>query len=104
MNHDPQRLVKVPAWIKMNSRHLHAADWDALQRWDNAGEHRSKVDVWKRSVGFDYAVSLQPGSAPSANASNAAHLDFISFSPRPLPDVNEEVASRANGRLAASTM
>jgi hypothetical protein len=102
LNRDPQRLIKVPAWIKTNSRHLHPADWDALQLWDNAGEHRSKVDMWIRSVGFDYTASLQPGPAPSATASNAAHLDFILFSPRLLPDVNEEAASRANERLAAN--
>lgn len=102
LDRDPQRLIKVPAWIKTHSRHLHPADWDALQRWDNAGEHRSKVDAWVRSVGFDYAASLQPGPAPSATASNAAHLDFILFSPRLLSDVNEEVAIRANERLVAN--
>ena len=102
LNRDPQRLIKVPAWIKTNSRHLHAADWDALQLWDNADENRSLADALRRSLAFDAAARLQPGPAPSATASNAAHLDFILFSPRLLPDVNEEVAWRANERLAAN--
>lgn len=102
LNRDPQRLIKVPAWIKTHSRHLHAADWDGLQLWDIAGENRSLADAMKRSVAFHDAALSSPGPAPSATECNAAHLDFIPFSPRLLRDVNKEVARRANERLAAN--
>jgi hypothetical protein len=102
LNLHPQRLTKVPVWIETHSRHLHPADWDAIQRWDIADENRNLPDQFRRLVAFNNAALSQPGPSSSATAFNAAHLDFILFSPRLLPNVNEEVASRANERLAAN--
>ena len=102
LNRDPQRLIKVPAWIKTNSRHLHPADWDALQLSDIANENWKRRHRFMRGFEFEIAARLQPGPAPSATKYNAAHLDFILFSPRLLADVNEEVAKRVNERLAAN--
>ena len=102
LNRDPQRLSKMPAWIKTNSHYLHPADWDALQLWDNADDNWSQADQCRRLVAFNNAALSQTGPAPSANAFNAVHLDFILFSPRLLPNVNKEVARRANERLPAN--
>jgi hypothetical protein len=102
LNRDPQRLIKVPAWIKTNSRHLHRADWNALQRWDIAAEGRLLVDVLRRSVAFNDAALLPVHPVPTATSDNAAHLDFILFSPRLLPDINDDAVEDANERLLAN--
>ena len=102
LGEDPQRLLKLPAWIKTHSRHLHPADCVAPQGWNNAGEARLLVDVLKRSMAFTYAFSSRQPPAPSATEDSAAHLDFVFFSPRLLPDVNEEVFANASERLVAN--
>lgn len=102
LSRDPQRLTKLPAWIETHSRHIHPADWDAIPLWDIAGEKRNLVDHIRRSVAFYDAAILQPGPAPSATECNAAHLDFVLFSPRLLVDVIEDISERANERLAVN--
>jgi hypothetical protein len=102
LDKDPLRLTKLPAWIKTHSRHLHRADWNALQRWDTTAEGRILVDVLRRSVAFNDAALLPVHPAPTATSDNAAHLDFILFSPRLLPDINDDAAAEANERLVAN--
>lgn len=102
LDSDPQRLVKMPAWIKTHSRHLHPADCHAMQQWGTDGENRPLINALRRSVAFTEAASLVPGPAPSATECNAAHLDFILFSPRLLPDVNEDVYEKAQERLTSN--
>jgi len=102
LNADPQRLTKLPAWIKTHSQHLHHADWHAIQRWDNAGENRILINKLRRSAAFTKAIEVQPDSMRSASETSAAHLDFLLFSPRLQPDVNADVTEHANARLKGS--
>lgn len=111
---DPQWRVKLPAWIKTNSHHLHPADWKALQHlevdkkrieldskrldmrtWDNPGPDLPPVPVIK--------AASPDGGASRMDTVNYLNLDFILFSPRLLADVNPEAGREAHARLVRNT-
>lgn len=81
LSSEPQWRVKLPAWIKTHSQHVHPADWKALP-------HRSTALLH----GF-----MMLGHIETANLNR---LDFILLSPRLRADVNPEVAREAHARIA----
>jgi hypothetical protein len=99
---EPQWRVKLPAWIKTHTQHLHPADWKALlylkrDKGDWGRHGRATLDITAGA-----AMSAQPGFMPAGQIDTVdrPHLDFVLFSPRLRADVNLEVAREGHARLA----
>nr|WP_314623604.1 hypothetical protein [uncultured Noviherbaspirillum sp.] len=103
---DHQWPVKLPAWIKTHTQHLHPADWKALQGWapDMQDLENSVVLKAPSYTTASKAHSPMRGYVPANQIEpiNFFHLDFILFSPRLLADVNPEASREANARLAVN--
>ena len=103
---DHQWPVKLPAWIKTHSQHLHPADWKALQGWVPDMQDLQNPGVLKAPTHTTASKAHSPmrGYVPANQIEpiNFFHLDFILFSPCLLADVNPEAAKEANARLAVN--
>lgn len=99
---EPQWRVKLPAWIKTHTQHLHPADWQALLCLTHDKADRKKLGRGTLDITAGSAMSFQPGftTVGQIEPVSLKHLDFILLSPRLRADVNPEVAREAHSRLA----